>query len=327
MKKAFLFLITVLLLFTGCAPASEVKEAKINIISSVFPYYDFALNVVQGADVSVSMLLPPGAESHSFEPTPKDIIDLQNCDLFIYTGGESDVWIEKILDSMDTPPKTLKLMEYAELLHEETSEGMEADHTHEHDDHELGEECEHDHDHGTDEYDEHIWTSPLNAVNITEALCEALCACDGENEALYRENTLKYTENLLSLHESFKQMTEGKNITMIFGDRFPFLYFAKEYGINYYAAFPGCSSHTDANASTIAFLIDKARETKAEYIFHMEFSNHLTADVIAEEADCKTCLFHSCHNLTRAEFERGESYISLMKKNLEMLKKAFSENR
>lgn len=314
MKKILLLLFFAVLMLTGCTAESEKNDAKIKIMSSVFPYYDFARNVSDGADVSVSMLLPPGAESHSFEPTPKDIIDMQNCDLFIYTGGESDVWIEKILESMSEPPRTLKIMEHADLLCEEFSEGMEdGHHDHEHDEH--GHECE--------EYDEHLWTSPLNAVKAAEAICAALSEADTENEELYKANTKRYTDELLSLHDSFEKLTEGKNITMIFGDRFPFLYFAKEYGINYYAAFPGCSSHTEANASTIAFLIDKARETKAECIFYMEFSNHLTADVIAEEADCGTCLFHSCHNLSRVELESGETYISLMNKNLEMLKNAF----
>ena len=189
----------------------------------------------------------------------------------------------------------------------------EGHHDHEHDEH--GHECE--------EYDEHLWTSPLNAVKAAEAICGVICEIDKGNENLYKENTKRYTDELFSLHDSFEEFTEGKNITMIFGDRFPFLYFAKEYGISYYAAFPGCSSHTEANASTIAFLIDKARDTKAKCIFHMELSNHLTANVIAEEAGCDICLFHSCHNLTRAEFERGESYLSLMNKNLEMLKNAF----
>ena len=323
-------LISALFLFVGCskpasggtggAPiASNVNKAKLSVVSTIFPGYDFVREVA-GENVTLTMLLPPAAESHSFEPTPQNIIAIQNCDVFIYVGGESESWVDGILDSMDKSKMTIiSMMELVETIEEEHKEGMEVDHehadSHSEDDHEEHEEHE--------EYDEHVWTSPINASHITQAIADALCALDADNEEIYRANAAAYTEKLNKLDSAIRNVVQNSpRNTLIFGDRFPFLYLANEYDLDYYAAFPGCSTATQASPKTVAFMIDKVKQENIPVVFYIEFSNEKTADAICESTGAKKMLLHSCHNVTKDEFERGVSYLQLMTKNVENLKEA-----
>lgn len=313
MKKILSFVVAFALLLSsatavlclyGCT-SETTDDDKISIVATVFPGYDFARAVV-GDLGNVRMLLPVGSESHSYEPTAKDIIAIRNCDLFIYVGGESDTWIEDMLSSFDEQIKTLKMMDCVEAVIEESVEGMEVD--------DDGEE---------EEYDEHVWTSPKNAILITNAIVAAVSEVDPANAAVYSANAASYTGEMRELDEEFTRLFEGlANKTIIFGDRFPFRYFADEYGISYYAAFPGCSSETEPSAATVAFLEDKVRALDATTVFYIELSTHRIADTIATDTGASVALLHSCHNVTASDFASGVTYISLMRSNLETLKGA-----
>ncbi|WP_028830275.1 metal ABC transporter substrate-binding protein [Proteocatella sphenisci] len=319
MKKRILMIILASVLgLTACSSETlesqtENNEGKFKIVSTVFPGYDFAKNIA-GENAQISLLLPPGSESHSYEPSPQDIIKIQNADLFIYVGGESEDWVSRILDTMETKVKTLSMMEVVEVYEEETVEGMQHDH----------DESDHD-ESGHDEvaYDEHVWTSPVNAIKISRAISDMLVETDPENAQLYSENAEVYIQKLDKLDKDFKEFFDTvDNKLLIFGDRFPLRYFVEEYGLDYYAAFPGCSSESEPSAATIAFLIDKAKEENISTIFNIEFSNHRISDSIAEATGSETALFHTCHNVSKEEMDAGEDYISLMTQNLERLKGA-----
>ena len=301
------------------------KDGRLHIMAANFPAYDLARAVCRDL-AEVRLLLPPGAESHSYEPTPRNIIDVQNCDLFLYTGGESDAWVDTILESLDQPVETLKLMDCVELLEEEPLEGMtvrghDLDHDGDgHDDHDEDE----DHDHGLGEVveaDEHVWTSPVNAAAIVTAIGERAAALDPDNEAVYRANAADYEAEILKLDGEFRDFfATVADKTMVFGDRFPLRYFAEEYDLTCYAAFPGCSTQTEPSAATVAFLTETVKEQHLPTVYYIEFSNHLVADSIAEAAGAGTALFHSCHNVSRADLDAGATYVTLMEQNLNTLR-------
>ncbi|NLV49510.1 MAG: zinc ABC transporter substrate-binding protein [Clostridiales bacterium] len=318
MKKLTALLVAVILslFFAGCTGPSKNGQSEdsgtLSVVCTIFPCFDFARQISEDS-AEVLMLLPPGVESHSFEPTAQDIIKIQNCDLFIYTGGENDTWIEDILASLDAPVNALRMMDYVEIVEEEFTEGMEAD------------ESEQSHENEQREFDYHVWTSPKNVILIAEGIKDALCEAAPEYTDLFTENCAAYTALLTELDNDFTDFFSGvKNKTLIFGDRFPLRYFADAYGLDYYAAFPGCSANTEPSAATIAFLINKIKAENVGTVYYIEFSNHLAADSIAEATGANTALFHSCHNVSAQELASGATYVSLMRNNLEMLKGAMS---
>ncbi|PWM47669.1 MAG: zinc ABC transporter substrate-binding protein [Clostridiales bacterium] len=297
-----IFLSILLLLPAACAKPSSI-DGKVKIVTTIFPAYDFARQV-GGENADVTMLLPPGSESHNYEPTAKDIIKIQECDLFIYNGGESDAWVEKVLSSLEKKPENMKMIHTVSTVNEEITDGMEHNNT------TTG-----------NEIDEHIWTSPKNAIKIVQGICAKICIIDGKNSSVYENNALQYVEKIQNIDREFDTyFLKQENRTMIFGDRFPLRYFKEEYGLTCYAAFPGCASETEASSKTVSFLIDKAKETGAKKIFYIEFSSHSLADTIASEAGATSVLFHSCHNVTADEFNNGSTYVSLMTENLERLR-------
>ncbi|MDR0597889.1 MAG: zinc ABC transporter substrate-binding protein, partial [Treponema sp.] len=456
------------------------RDGKVSVVATIFPPYDFVREVA-GNRVNLTMLLPPAAESHSFEPTPRDIITVQNCDVFIYVGGESDAWVETILESMDTSRmKIISLMDCVEVVEELVVEGMqdeEEGHSHGHEETftladvkdrvltdwegdwqsvyphlldgtldpvwehraEEGEKTAREHfeeakthyvtdvdrvvitadsmsfyingvpataryayrgtgvigedgedlwvrykfealgnpprgapkyimfsdhlhapaktehfhiyasdrsfdelmadenpvhyptyyasaltksdlvaemighDHEEVEYDEHVWTSPRNAQLIVRNIAEVLKSVDPPNAAEYEKNAAAYAAKLTELDASFLEALRGaRRKTLVFGDRFPFRYFADAYGLSYFAAFPGCSTETEASAATVAFLIDKVRAEKIPVVFHIELSNEKIADTICEETGAQKLLLHAVHNVSKRDFEGGASYYSLM---------------
>ena len=295
----------------GTAPAAKPDDGRLQVVATNFPAYDFA-RAVCGDAAEVQMLLPPGAESHSYEPTPQDMIDVENCDLFIYTGGESDTWVDTILNAVDGEREVLRMIDCVPTLEEETVEGMTTQgHDHE-EDHEEG---------GVVDVDEHVWTSPVNAVQIVEHIGERVVALDESHAETYVKNENAYLQELLALDGDFREFFDSiSNPVMVFGDRFPLRYFASEYNLKYYAAFPGCSTQTEPSAATIAFLTEKIRQEQLSTVYYIEFSNHLVADSIAEATGAQTALFHSCHNVSRQEMEAGATYVSLMRGNLETLR-------
>ncbi len=319
MKKQFYVVIAIMSIIALCCCSSckpfVPPQDRFEIVTTIFPPYDFA-RAVAGEDIQIHMLLKPGTESHSYEPSPADILMVESCDLFIYNGGESDVWVETLLSAIDSSNlRVLRMMDCVETLEEKTVEGMHAPHHH----HEHEEEFHPE----VVEYDEHIWTSPKNAIVITEAITQALMELDASNAAGYRMRADRYQAELKELHQMFVSIAEqGKRKTLIFGDRFPFRYLADEYGLDYRAAFPGCSAESEPGARTVAYLIDKVRKEQIPNIFYIEFSNQKIAKTIQEETGAVPLRMHSCHNLSKDEIERGETYLSLMYQNAENLKEA-----
>ncbi|MCL2043728.1 MAG: metal ABC transporter substrate-binding protein [Treponema sp.] len=317
MKKFILLLAISMACFAGCREDRRAvmrsEDDRIHVTTTIFAPYDFVRNIA-GDRVNLTMLLPPGSESHSFEPSPRDIITIQNTDVFIYIGGESDEWVARILESMDTDTmKILTLMDMVERLEEEIVEGME---DHDHDDHDD------DHDHEI-VFDEHVWTSPRNAMAIIQAITEILCEADSVNADFYRNNAAAYIEALQELDAAFEAVIAGaQRRTVVFGDRFPFRYFAHAYGLEYFAAFPGCSTQTEPSVATVAFLINKIREEQIPVIFHIELSNERMADTISGETGAQKLLLHSAHNITRRDFDAGLGFLEIMHRNVDNLREA-----
>ncbi len=298
----------------GCsAPTDSSSDGKLSVITTIYPAYDLARQVF-GDTAEVTLLLKPGTESHTYDPSAKDVVKISSCDLFIYNGGESDRWVDSILDGTGDI-NTLRMMDVVELHEEELSEGMQ----HGHEEHD-------DHDHETEEYDEHIWTSPKNAAAITKAIETAACSAAPENAELYSANSDAYTAQINSLDQRFEQLLESEQRYFVFGDRFPLLYFFEEYDLNYYGAFPGCGSEVEPSAQTISFLLDKLGSDEViKTVFYIELSNHKIADTLAEDTGLPTAQFHTCHNISADDFTAGETYVSLMEKNYETLKTALGK--
>ena len=323
MKKLLICMLALALL-AGCAPASvqEPEDGKLHIVATVFPAYDFA-RAAAGDLADVELLLPPGTESHSYEPTPADILKVQSCDLFLYLGGDSDQWVETILEAAEPTGRTLALIDCVETLEEEHVEGMQEEVGHHHDE----DEDDHDHDHlGTvTEIDEHVWTAPANAAAITRQFGEVLAELDSANGERYRANAEKYAEEIDTLDGEFHAFFDSlPDRTMVFGDRFPLRYFADAYGLDYYAAYPGCADAAEPSAATVAFLIDKVRAEGIPVVFTIELSNGKLADTICEATGAKKLEFATCHNVTAQAFADGATYLQLMERNVQALREALN---
>ncbi|MDR2768884.1 MAG: metal ABC transporter substrate-binding protein [Treponema sp.] len=308
MKKRFFIAAALIIsgLFISCEKKPEPKQG-FSVVTTIFAPYDF-VRAIAGDKVELTMLLKPGAESHSYEPTPQDIITIRNSDIFIYVGGESDEWVEEVLESMDDAEmEIITLMDCVDVVEEEVVEGMEE---------------EEEEEEGI-AYDEHVWTSPANAKRMVEKISAAICAADPENAGFYRGNTDSYLKELDALDAGFRAVTDSaKRRTLVFGDRFPFRYFTDAYNLNYFAAFPGCSTETECSAATIAFLINKVKDEKIPVVFYIEFSNGSIADAVCEATGARKQLLHSAHNVSRDELAAGITYIDIMKRNAETLRGA-----
>ena len=343
MRKLLLFLLLCVLPLSGCAaPDQQVENDRLQIVTTVFPAYDFA-RAVAGDAADVTLLLPPGMDSHSYEPTPANILAVQSCDLFLHLGGESDTWVETILTAVEPEGETMRMVDCVPLLEEQHAEGMQLDPGHDHD---HDEPCEEEHGHQYHEeetvpheepdshehesahrlgavtgMDEHVWTSPKNAAAITRAVGERLAELDAEHAEQYLANAADYAGKIDALDAEFEAFfAERGDRTIVFGDRFPLLYFADAYDLDYYAAFSACGTQTEPSAAMVAFLTEKVRQEEIPTVWYIEFSNHLVADSIAEATGTQTAMFHTCHNVSKADLEQGATYLSLMKNNLDILK-------
>ena len=287
---------------TGCADAPRTDDGSIHVVTTTFPAYDFARAVVGDAG-TVTMLIAPGTETHSYDPSPQDIRKIQSCDLFIYGGGESDAWMDNILSSVGDGTRSLAMTEVVSLL------------TAEHD------EEEHETHHPT--YDEHVWTSPSNAADIVGAIRDALMEIDPDNEEMYRMQADAYVTEIKALDADFAALVrDAERKTLLFADRFPFLYFVNQYGLSYHAAYPGCAEKTEPGPKTVAMLIDMVKAEGIPVVFYTEFSDQRLADTVCEKTGAVKLLFHSCHNVSKDDFAAGETYVSLMRRNLSNLRKA-----
>ncbi len=291
MKKILPLLLVFLLIFTGCGMQNdeEKEDEGIKIVATIFPQYDFLREITKNTDTSLEMLISPGKEVHGFESTLSDVSKISECDLLVYTGSEDDKWIEDVPQSENTRLALCDIITAYE--------------------------------------DEHVWTSPKNAIIIVQTLCDTLCSIDEKNADIYKENTSSYISELEELDSEFEDTIKKSDTkALVFAERFPFLNFAKDYGIEYYSAFEGCSTETEAGIKTINFLAEKVKEENIPAIFTIEFSDGVVAEKISEETGAEILLCHSCHNVTEEEFENGETYLSLMTQNLKNIKTALLKN-
>ena len=326
MKRIIALFFALILALSLCACAQNTQqhdESKLQVMASCFPYYDFARQI-GGEHVEPALLIAAGREVHSFEPTPLDVVRLSECDVFLYNGGESELWVTEILESAgENIAVTTAMMEHAPLLTEEFVEGMETSvHQHHHDEED---EDHHDHDHEELAYDEHVWTSPVVAQDLCRAICDALCVADPAHRTDYESNLAAYLTELQALDEAFREVVaEGNRTSMVFGDRFPLQYFCAEYGLTYSAAFHGCAGDTEPSLGTMKYLIDKVAEEQLPVVYTIELSSQKIANAIAETTDAKVLTFHSCQTISRQDYDSGATYLSLMWNNVEALKEGLA---
>ena len=306
---------------------SSDEPKKLSVVTTIFPQYDFTKQLA-GSLADVTMLIGPGEEAHTYEPTPQDIIKIQNADIFIYAGGESESWVNGILGSFDSSRmEIIDMMTLCDTVEEEFIEGMEGYDSENDENYSEKNDDDSDRKETTDpdeaEFDEHVWTSIDNAQIISQAISDALCKVDEENSSVYRENCEKYLSELSSIKKEIAQTVNGGvRKTVVFGDRFPARYFTDEFGLDYYAAFAGCAEQSEPSAGTVAFLIDKVNQENIPVVFYIELSNGKVADTIAESTNAKTMCFNSCHNISMEQYLNGVTYTDLMRQNCEALKEA-----
>ncbi len=288
--KKILALLTILLVFSTSCAAPEKSSGKTEIVTTNFVCYDFA-RAVAGEKAEIKMLIPAGSDMHSFEPTAKDIADIQNCDLFIYIGGESDVWANKTLENKEKD-KIIKMIDCATLI--ETEHGA----------------------------DEHIWTSPDNAIKMVRKTLDALCTIDSKNADFYTSRADKYINEISSLAEDTKSVIQNaKQKTVVVADRFPFIYFTEYYSLEYAAAFGGCEHDTDPSLHTVTHLIDTVKNKHLSAIYRIELSSLSVADAVSRATGAEILELHSYQNVSLDDFNKGITYTDIMKKNCEALRK------
>lgn len=324
-KICILLVLLMLISLVGCNQDTKVKEndtskdissnvidkensesgKKLKIVATLFPQYDFARQIA-GDKADVILLLPPGTDSHSFEPTASNIIDINKSDLFIYTGKYMEIWAERIIESLESDDVTiLDVSKGITLVKNEEEENDLVGHYH--------------------EYDPHIWTSPVMAKTMAENIGTTLCYLDPENADYYKARTEKYLNELESLNLEIKTIVEdGKRNKIYFGERFALYYFAKEYGLDYMSAYDNCSSETEPSVHDMALIIDEVKENNIPVIYYQELSDPKVSRAISEATGAKMLLFHSCHNLTKEDFDNGVTYVDLMKQNAINLKEGLN---
>ena len=338
MKKHYSALAVLMSLAMGLsacqAKTKKNDEKKLKIVTTIFPEYDWVMNILgDEKDIAdVTLLLDNGVDLHSYQPTAEDIVKIQNCDMFIYVGGESDEWVEDVLETAGN--KDMAVVNLLEELgdqvkEEELVEGMQGEDEHDHD-HEHEEDHEHDHDEDHEEeeteYDEHVWLSLKNASILVNAISKKLQTLDADHAGSFEKNGQAYIEKLDALDKQYESAVSESTVkTLLFGDRFPFRYLVDDYGLSYYAAFIGCSAETEASFETIAFLSQKADELSLHAVMTIEGPNHKIAETIIENTsskDQKILVLDSMQSVTSKDITDGTTYLSIMQKNLDVLKEA-----
>lgn len=325
--KKILSLLLISAFISISSAACAAVGGKLSVVVTIFPEYDWVKNILgsRADDADVTLLLKNGIDMHSYQPTVDDIITMSKCDLFIYVGGESDAWVEKALSNAVNKDMTvLKLLDVLgdAARHDELLEGMEAE-EHEHSGHD-----DHDRDDGP-EYDEHVWLSLRNASILCGAVKDALSALKPEDADAYAENLAEYRKKLNALDAEYRTAVESAKLrTILFGDRFPFRYLAADYGLKCYAAFPGCSAETEASFETIAFLAQKTDELELPAVLTLEGTQHRIAETVVSASASKSAAIlamDSMQSVTLDDAEKGADYISIMERNLDVLKTALGK--
>lgn len=314
MKRIIVLLLSALMVLSvlsGCDNKKNNNDNKLKVVTTIFPIYDWVREVLGDVDADVEVLLNNGVDLHSYQPSIEDIAKINNADVFMYVGGESDEWVESVLESN----KNVRVVNLLEVLGdsvklEEELEGVEHDHEHDHEDEE--------------EYDEHVWLSLRNAKKCVEAIKDVLCELDSSNADRYEKNAEEYIEKLELLDQKYMEVvSNSKNNTLVFGDRFPFRYLVDDYNLNYYAAFVGCSTESEASFNTITFLAKKLDELGLTSILTIEGNNHKIAETIIKNTENKNQEILTLNSMQGSILE-GDTYLSIMENNLEVLKKALN---
>jgi zinc transport system substrate-binding protein len=306
---------------TGCFGRNVDEIDGLNIVTVIFPEYDFVRAVV-GDNANIHMLVGAGSASvHAFEPSPSDLITIENADVFVFTGGEDQAWVDRILGSLENPDmKVVRLLDFVEVLPVGDLHSLADDNEH------VGCGVDHstnepDHDHDG-ELDEHVWGSPVNAMILVDELAKIFAEIDEDNAELFRANADEYIAKLQVIHEEIQHVVANSMFdTIVVADKFPFLYFVLEYGLHYAAAFPGCSDQSDPSPRTITFLIETVERLELPYIFHVELSNRNVATAISEHTGAGTLQLNSTQTISREQFNDGWTYADLMRQNIESLKR------
>ena len=297
---------------------NQEESVKYNIVVSNFASYDFLRAIIgEKEGIELKFLLGPGKDSHSYEPTPQDIIDIEKSDLFVYVGGEMEKWANKVMESANTEDLNIVcIADYVDKLDEEEIDGAEEEEHHD-------DEEEHEHEEGA--FDEHIWTSPSNAIKMVNVLEKEMEKLDEENKDLYRKNADEYIAKINEVDSKIKEVVDNKvRNRLLFGDKMPMQYFISYYNLEVSAAFNGCSTETEPSAKTIAYLEDKAREEKIPVILYIELNNGKVANTIANDVGegCVAMQIQALHNVSLDDYNNGETWVSLMTRNSDVLKKA-----
>lgn len=304
MKKMICFVLCIVLSFLcGCTPVK--KQERLSVVATVFPYYDFATQIA-GGNAKVTMLLSPGGEVHGYEPTLNDMVLIEQCDVFLYNGGEGDAWVESLLANCDLSQKrVVRLMDMVELLT-------------------VGEEHHHEgHHHEVEEADEHIFTTPENALKIATAIENAMKDADPSHEEQYQENGAELQQELTALSQEY-EVLQGAKKPLVVADRFPFLYLTTRYGLSHFAAFSGCSSNSEADLKTVYELKTALQKADTKAVLCTEFSDKRLATTLANAVGGTVYVWHSCHNVTKEEWENKVTYVEIMKRNLGVLKEVLT---
>ena len=324
-------------LLAGCGKQNEQTasdETRLRVVTTIFPEYDWVREILgdKADNAEVTMLLDNGADLHSYQPTADDIVKISECDLFIYVGGESDDWVDDALKNAAN--KNMKVINLLEALGErvkteEVVEGMqeeEHDHDHDHEDADEHDDAkEHDHEEEA-EYDEHVWLSLKNAQTLCSAISGVLQQIDPDNKDTYAANASAYIKKLSALDADYQAAVDAAaRKTVLFGDRFPFRYLAEDYGLRYYAAFAGCSAESEASFETISFLAGKADELNLPCVLTIEGVQHKIAETIVRNTAAKNqkvLTMDSMQSTTSKDAANGTTYLSVMERNLSVLKEA-----
>lgn len=297
---SLLFIVTIIFSATACGKTED--NDKLSVVATIFPYYDFANKTSNGL-ADVKMLISPGSDIHSYEPTPSDISAVENCDLFIYNGGESDAWVDSMLNSLgENKPNTLRMMDFVTPLTE-----VDADHKE------------------GDEFDEHIWLSPINAQNLLGIIGTEMGELDVKNQSTYKSNYTSYMNEISAVSSTIQSAVDSADSKkIVVGDRFPMLYFTNRYGIEWECAFPGCSSETEPSLSRMSALKKTIKDEKVKSIIKLDMSGNNVADTLADETGANVVTFYPCETISKEDFDRGETYSTLMARNMTAIMEALS---
>lgn len=318
LKKIMLLVILVAIILTsiiiGIHASKKAKTNntdKIKVTVSNFASYDFLRAIIGNNDnVELTFLLGPGKDSHSYEPTAQDLITIQNSDLFVYVGGEMEKWADRVLDTLETgKTEIICIADIADKMEEKEIDGAE--------------ENEHEHEHEEGAFDEHVWTSPQNAIKMINALENEMEKIDNKNSNTYKENSNKYIEKIKNVDSKIQNVVNNKvRDRLVFADKMPMQYFIDYYKLQVTAAFDGCSTETEPSAKTIAYIENKVKEEKIPVILYIELNNVAVAQTIANETGAKAMQIQTLHNVSKKDFDNGETWVSLMERNIDVLREA-----